>query len=65
MSGEIIESDLDRNPLPIFLWFAMMHSRPIHVAIAWDSNTQMAHIVTVYEPDEAHFESDFKTRRQK
>jgi hypothetical protein len=64
-SGEIIESDLDRKPFPTFLWFATIAGRAIHVAMAWDRSIQTAHIITVYEPDEEHFESDLKTRRKK
>ena len=64
-SGEIIESDVDRKPFPTYLWFATINARTIHVVIAWDRNTRTAHIVTVYEPDEEHFENNLKTRRQR
>jgi hypothetical protein len=62
-SGEIIESDRNRKPLPTFLWFATVSGRRIHVVVAWNRNTRTAHFVTVYEPDEEHFENDFRTRR--
>ncbi len=63
-SGQVIESDPDRQPYPTFLWFARVSGRAIHTVIAWDQSSATAHIVTVYEPDEEHFESDLKTRRR-
>lgn len=64
-SGEIIESDLSRRPFPTYLWFAIVGGRPIHLVIAWDQETRTAHVITVYEPDDKYFESDFKTRRDR
>jgi hypothetical protein len=63
--GDVIESDPDRKPFPTRLWFANMGNRPIHVVASWDADARMVHVITVYEPDLDHFESDFQTRRPK
>jgi hypothetical protein len=44
----------------------MAGGRPLHVVIAWDgSAARLAYVITAYEPDEAHFGPDLKTRREK
>ena len=63
--GEIIESDFGRKPFPTYLWFAVIKGRPVHVVTAWDRLSHTVFVMTVYEPDELHFEKDFRTWRQK
>jgi len=38
--------------------------RPLHVVFAFDKENEKVFIITAYEPDKIHFESNFKTRRQ-
>ena len=64
LSGERIEDYPDSSPLPGGLFFKLIGSRPIHVVAAFNSISQTAFIITVYEADLEHFESDFKTRRK-
>ena len=64
LNGEQIENYADDTPFPSGLFFAINGIRPIHVVVAFNSVTQTAFIITVYEPDLIHFESDFKTRRK-
>ena len=64
-SGEVIESDVDQKPFPTYLWFATIGERPMHVVTAWDRLSKTVFVVTAYEPDQLHFENNFRTRRQK
>jgi hypothetical protein len=64
LTGELIEDySLDR-PVPTCLILGWQQNRPIHVVIAVEDDQALA-IITVYEPDLEHFESDFRTRRKR
>jgi hypothetical protein len=67
LKGEKIESYPTDWPLPSALFYYLETSaqRPLHVIVAFNSVLKKAFIITAYEPDLAHFESDFKTRRKR
>ncbi|MBI2569771.1 MAG: DUF4258 domain-containing protein [Candidatus Schekmanbacteria bacterium] len=64
LKGEAIETYLTDRPLPSCLVF---HKRqePLHVVASLDAATGTAYVITAYRPDQEHFESDYKTRREK
>ncbi len=62
--GEIIEHYPDRQPFPSCL-ILRVEEQPLHVVAAAESVSRICHIVTVYRPDLAHFQADFKTRRKR
>ena len=64
-NGELVEDYPDDKPYPsgLFLWW--IKGEPLHVVAAFDSLTGWCFIITAYKPDLEHFESDYKTRRQK
>ncbi|MFO7958629.1 MAG: DUF4258 domain-containing protein [Candidatus Brocadiia bacterium] len=63
--GEVIEDYPDDRPFPSALLLGFAEGRPLHVVVALDATSGYAHVVTVYEPDLEHFESDFRTRRER
>lgn len=63
LSGEVIEEYPDDRPFPSALMMASIGRRPLHVVVAYDEPAGLAYVVTAYEPDTEHFESDFRTRR--
>ena len=64
-NGEIIEKYPEDEPFPSALFFGMWQNQPLHAVVAHDASTQKLFVVTVYWPDEEHFESNFKIRRKK
>jgi len=63
--GEIIELYDDDTPYPSALFLGYWKERPLHSVIAYDDNNGVVFIITAYEPDEEHFEPDWRTRRNK
>ncbi|MBI3756216.1 MAG: DUF4258 domain-containing protein, partial [Deltaproteobacteria bacterium] len=64
-SGEIIEDYPDDKPYPSGLFLGWIEGGPLHVVAAFDFSAGWCFIITAYKPDLEHFESDYKTRRQK
>ncbi|NUM37483.1 MAG: DUF4258 domain-containing protein [Candidatus Brocadiae bacterium] len=64
LSGEVIKDYIDDKPFPSALILGWKGNRPIHVVIALDETMLTLFVITVYEPDLEHFESDYKTRRK-
>lgn len=64
LSGEAIKDYVDDKPFPSALILGWWDGHPIHVVIALDEIMIMLFVITVYEPDLDHFESDYKTRRK-
>ena len=62
--GENIESYPDDQPFPRALFFGMWDNKPLHSVVAHDKSTQKIFVITAYQPDTKHFESDFKARRK-
>jgi hypothetical protein len=63
-SAEVIENYPLDFPFPSKLIFKMINNRPLHAVVAFSETDKLGIIVTLYEPDELHFEPDFKTRRK-
>ena len=63
LSGEIIENYSDDKPYPSALFLGWINKKPIHVVAALDNLNTFCYVITAYEPDLNHFESDYKTRR--
>ncbi len=61
-SGEIIESYPDDQPHRSMLVLGRVNGRPLHVVAAEESDGARIYIVTVYEPDEAQWDSMFRRR---
>lgn len=62
LQGSVIEYYPDDYPVPSVL-LSTLQPKPLHVVVAYDSNTLQCHIITAYHPDLAHFQADLKTRR--
>lgn len=66
LCGEIIEQHPDDKPYPSCLVLGWLESGdPLHIKCSCKPGTQKLRIVTVYEPDEAHWEKDYKTRKRR
>ena len=62
--GETIAEYADDLPYPSRLIFARVDGRPIHVLAAYDAPNAVTIIITVYEPDPALWQSDFRKRKK-
>jgi hypothetical protein len=64
LTGEIIERDPDDQPYPSCLVLGWLTSGdPLHVACSRSNLEPALRIVTLYEPEDALWESDYKTRK--
>lgn len=63
--GECIEDYPDDHPFPSGLFFGRHQDKPLHVVAALDEAVPEIYVITAYEPDQEHFEPDFRTRRKK
>jgi len=63
-TGEVIETYPNDTPYPSRLVIGWYGLRPVHVVVAENKMAQETIVVTVYEPDLDHWESDFKRRKQ-
>ena len=61
--GRIIEKYEDNTPSKSYLILGQAKQRPIHMVVSWDEQNSKACIITVYVPDEEHFERDWETRK--
>lgn len=62
-TGEEIESYLDDSPYPSRLILGWSAGRAIHVVAANNTDDGEAVIITVYEPDKALWNGDFRRRK--
>ena len=62
--GEVIEDYPHDFPYPSKLILRFVNGRPLHLMLAFAAENGMGIVITVYEPDNAHFESDRKTRKK-
>ena len=62
-TGEVIEEYPSDYPYPSRLVLGWCGSRPIHVVMADNAEAQESIVITVYEPDPAHWEPGFKRRK--
>ena len=62
-TGEVIEDYPDDIPYPSRLVLGWCQSRPIHLVVAENAETQETIVVTVYQPDPTQWETGFRRRR--
>jgi len=62
--GETIEHYPDDTPYPSRLMLGWAAGRPIHVVAADNRQDDEVIVITVYEPDPALWEPDFKRKKQ-
>jgi hypothetical protein len=64
LNGEIIESYRDDQPYPSCLVLGWLDAYdPLHIVCSRGNIEPALRIVTIYEPDDDVWESDFKTRK--
>ena len=64
LNGEIIEQSPDAQPYPSCLVLGWLTSGdPLHVVCSRGDVEPALRIVTLYEPEDALWESDYKTRK--
>jgi hypothetical protein len=61
--GETIEDYPEDTPFPSRLVLGWRESRPLHVVFADNRLEQEIIVVTVYEPDPARWDPDFRRRQ--
>jgi len=61
--GETLMDYPDDNPYPSKLLFAVFHRRPLHIVCSYNMPERTIIMITVYEPSNEIWESDFKTRK--
>lgn len=61
--GEVIEDYPNDAPYPSALLLSVVDGRPLHVVAAHDRENGIRIVITVYEPDSAKWEPDFKRRK--
>lgn len=61
--AQIVEEYPDEEPYPCKLVLGWIGSRPLHVVLADNKPDQETIIITVYEPEVAQWEPDFKRRK--
>ena len=62
-TGEVIEEYPDEVPYPSRLVLGWKGSRPIHVVVADNLESQESIVITVYEPDPGQWEPGFRRRK--
>lgn len=62
-NGEVVQNYPEDKPYPSKLMLKIINKRPIHVVIAFDTETDSCIIITVYEPSPTLWEGNFKTRK--
>jgi len=63
LHGEVIREYTDDQPYPSRLILGWRDTRPLHVVAADNEHGDETIIITVYEPDPALWEADFKTKK--
>jgi len=64
LSGEMIEDYSGDMPDPGRLLSAKRGQRPLHVVIAENTKAGELVVITVYEPDPAHWKPGFRNRKE-
>jgi len=62
-AGEVIEDYPNDTPFPSRLVLGWTGSRPLHVVIASNLRENEDIVITVYEPESAQWQPDFRRRR--
>lgn len=63
-SGEIIEDYPDDTPFPSRLLLGTPKSRPLHVVAADETDSDVTHVITAYQPDPEKWDDGFRRRKQ-
>ena len=63
-NGSVIKEYPDDTPYPSRLILGYSGDRPVHVVAAYNPADDTEYVVTVYEPDTEHWNSDFTERRK-
>ncbi|MFQ5773903.1 MAG: DUF4258 domain-containing protein [Kiloniellaceae bacterium] len=63
-TGEDIETYPDDTPYPSRLVLGWIGARPLHVVAADNAEAGETVVITVYEPDPASWNRDFRRRKQ-
>ena len=61
--GEVIADYSDDFPFASRLMLGFVGGRPLHIVVAVDDRDRRCYVITVYVPDAARWDPDFKTRR--
>jgi len=62
-TGEVIETYPDDKPFPSRLVSGIIDSRPIHAVVAdHPDSSDDTYVITVYEPDPAEWDAEFRQR---
>lgn len=65
LNGEIIEKNPKSKPYPSYLLLGWLRSGdPLHIKCSIGTKEPKLRIVTVYEPSNEEWESDYKTRKK-
>lgn len=62
-SGDIITEYLDDKPFPSRLILGFVRGRPLHVVVAANDPQSECYVITVYVPDPAQWQPDYRSRR--
>ena len=62
-TGEVIEEYPDDTPFPSRLTLGLPNNRPLHVVAADETDTDITHIITAYQPDPEKWDESFKRRK--
>jgi len=63
-ANDQIETYPNDLPFSSALFLGKVQDRWIHVVAALDEEREELHVISAYEPDEDHFESDMRTRKR-
>ena len=63
-TGETIEQYPDDRPYPAKLVLGWNRDRPLHVVVADNTDNSETVVITVYEPDPAQWDTDFRRKRR-
>jgi len=63
LTGKVIEDYQFDKPFPSYL-ICSLSPDPLHVVTSYDEQNDRLYVITVYQPDLEHFESDYITRRK-
>ena len=62
-AGQVIEDYPADQPYPSRLVLGWRGTRPIHVVVADNTDAREIIVITVYEPDPARWDNDYRRRR--
>lgn len=63
LAGETIHVYPDDTPFPSELLLGWRDRRPLHIVVATDKTRRRKIVITVYEPNQDQWDSDFKRKK--